>query len=136
MRCIKILYWTFLSIVRVNSTSCFITSQEKEGTWIFVVHFFVLFWKRYAKPESYILTLKYNITKLIFYVLIKYIKGVLWKIKSLYICKSLLIWEVIIWSVKKRMIVSPAHEPPAPPSFCLRASEVHRCAVTSTQPGT
>lgn len=49
------------------------------------------------------------------------------RIESFYICKTLVIWEVIIvtiWEVKKRAMVSSAHAPPSPP-FDLRASEIH-----------
>lgn len=39
MRCIKIAHWIFIRNFRVDSTTCFTTTQEGRGTWISFLHF-------------------------------------------------------------------------------------------------
>lgn len=90
MRCIKILHWIFIRVLRGNSTSCFTTSQERQGHEFLSIIFHSLrkkvcyAWELYSDSK-----IKYGMHK--WYDYGKIYERSFKKLKSFYIWKMLLI---------------------------------------------
>ena len=130
MRCIKILHWIFIRVLRVNSTSCFTTSQERQGTWFLSIIFHSLrkkvcyIWELYSDCN-----IKYDMHK--WYDYGKIYERSFKKLKSFYIHKMLLIcWCSDNLGSQKRAMESPVRVHWVPLPFCLHVSEIHKPGVT------
>lgn len=120
MRCIKIVHWIFIRNFRVNSTTCFTTTQEGRGTWISFLHFSFFYEKYcydlelYPYPEikSHELCTTSGYDKVDEFLKAKVTLHVWGIVNTVIIC------HVEVHSVEARMLPSP--------EFCLNSPETHR----------